>query len=144
MLLLTLGCFAPNARPYDAFLADLAALEADADADSDTDTDVDTDTDTDVDADADGDTDTGFNDCSAPVGAARTVSIVNGSSVPADVYYVNPDCSTQNTVLLAAGTSADRLSAEGDVWRLWDAFGGTGFIAEVRDDGVATELVLTP
>jgi hypothetical protein len=94
-----------DARPYDEFLADLERLEVDADTDADTDSDVDTDTDTDADTDVD--TGPPFEPtlCSEDGGAPASVTFVNVSGEPGDLYWIPSDCSEVNIVLMPPGAS---------------------------------------
>jgi hypothetical protein len=80
--------------------------------------------------------------CSTTDGELVDVVFSNQLGFHVDLYYVYPDCSTQNVVLLQAGDTYDRTTHIGGVWRARDPFGGRGWVHELRVEAGQTELVL--
>ena len=126
-----------DARSYDAFLADLDRLEVDTDTDADSDSDVDTDTDSDIDTGAPFEPTI----CSEDGGAPASVTFVNVSGEPGDLYWIPSDCSQVNTLLLAPGASAPLETFIGHAFWLRQPF---DFVwldeARVEMDGEVIEI----
>lgn len=132
MLLLALsGCFYSSVRPYDAYLADLGSPATDPPTDVPEPT---------------GHTGvlptppTVYEACSELGGELVDVTFVNQTELHVDLYYITADCDDLNAAFLPVGSTESRTTSIGEVWRIRDAFGGTGWVGEVRIDG-DTEVV---
>lgn len=128
-LLLIAGCFYGDARPYDAWLADLdrgpTGLPADTAADT-------------APPPPDEPPPT-WDACSEPGGAPMEVTFVNRTGIVVDLYFVGSDCQPQNTALLARDARETRSTAVGEVWRVRDAFDTLEWVGQTRIDG-STEV----
>lgn len=80
--------------------------------------------------------------CSAVDGELVDVVFTNQLGIYVDLYYVYPDCSTQNVVLMAPGDTYARTTHIGGVWRARDAFGSPRWVFELRVEVGETNLVM--
>ncbi|MCB9761002.1 MAG: hypothetical protein H6739_14280 [Alphaproteobacteria bacterium] len=125
LLLTLLACIDPDARPYEAWLADLAALDTSGAADDTAPSD-----------------DTGAADdtggtrydtlCSEDGGDPIEVTLISAVDVPADLHWVDSSCQTWNLALMSPGDELAQSTYTGHVFRLKDAFNDHAWLAEVR------------